>query len=79
MQILARHTPNTMPFSYPLDTGTVVTVFKSVPGDTAPRLQMQVPGGNPVDCGAIDRPERFGSYDTPKAFASWVQAFATSA
>lgn len=77
LTISRNHTPNSMAFSFTLDTGTTFTCFRSVPGDTAPRLQMQVAGGQPVDCGFVEAPERFGPYGTEAEFAEWVSRFAT--
>ena len=71
--------PNVLSYAYRLESGTVVTLFRSYPGDTAPRMQMQTPGGNPVDCGAVDNPERFGPFGTPVEFEAWAQRFAAEA
>lgn len=71
--------PNVLSSSFTLDTGTVVTMFRAVPGDTTPRMQMQMPGCQPIDCGAIEAPERFGSYGTNAEFQAWSQRFAESA
>lgn len=79
MQITEQRSPNVIAHSYTLDTGTIVTIFKSSPGDTTPRMQMQMPGGDPIDCGPIDNPERFGPYGTPVEFAAWVENFAENA
>lgn len=77
--ISERRSPNVAAHSYTLESGTTVTLFKSFPGDTTPRMQMQVPGGNPVDCGAVENPGRFGAFGTVEEFASWVERFAESA
>lgn len=74
-----RHQPNVLAHSYTLDTGTLITFFKSTPGDTTPRMQMQLPDGDPIDCGAVEAPERFGPYETPAEFRSWVERFAEMA
>ena len=71
--------PNTLAYSARLESGTVVTLFKATPGETAPRMQMQTVDGRLVDCGAIEAPERFGPHSTPAEFRTWVEQFATSA
>lgn len=71
--------PNVLSYAYRLESGTVVTLFRSVPGDTTPRMQMQPEGGQAVDCGAIDNPERFGPFGTPAEFEAWAQRFAAEA
>ena len=73
--VTKNHTPNSLAFSFTLETGTTFTFFRSVPGDTAPR--MQIPGGQPVDCGFVDNPERFGAYGTEREFAEWVSRYVT--
>lgn len=77
--ISEQRSPNTIAFSYLLETGTLVTLFKSTPGDTTPRMQMQIADGNPVDCGAVEFPDRFGPYSTSAEFATWVERFANTA
>lgn len=77
--ISERRSPNVAAHSYTLESGTTITLFKSFPGDTSPRMQMQPQGGNPVDCGAVESPERFGSYATTAEFAAWVERFAATA
>lgn len=73
------HLPNTLAHEFALHGGTKVTLYKAVPGDTAPRMQMQILGGNPVDCGPVESPERFGAYSTPAEFKAWCRTFANEA
>lgn len=79
MTMHARHLPNVLAHSYRLDSGTVVTLFKATPGDTAPRMQMQVAGCEPVDCGPVENPDRFGAHSTPADFQNWATRFAETA
>ena len=74
-RLVAGHSPNVWAFSYRVEGGTVVTIFKSTPGDTEPRLQMTRPGCPAADLGAIDRPDRFGRFDTLTQFKRFVEAF----
>lgn len=71
--------PNVLSYAYVLESGTIVTLFRSTPGDTTPRMQMQVPDGTPVDCGRVESPERFGAFGTAGEFAAWAKRFATEA
>lgn len=77
--ISERRSPNVLSRSYALESGTIITLFKSTPGDTSPRMQMQIADGNPVDCGAVENPDRFGPYGTREEFAAWVERFAATA
>jgi hypothetical protein len=67
--------PNVLAVSSVLESGTTITVFRAVPGDTVPRMQMQIPGGRAVDCGVVEAPERFGSYSTDAEFQAWAERF----
>ena len=78
-KIHASHAPNVLAFDYPLESGTVVTIYRAVPGQGVPRMQMRLRDGAPVDCGPIENPERFGPYETPEEFRDWVTNFAQSA
>lgn len=61
--------PNVMAHSFLTDEGTKITLFKSHPGDTSPRMQMH---GQAM---TVVNPERFGPYGTAKEFRAWCQAY----
>lgn len=71
--------PNVLSVSYLLDSGTTVTLFKSTPGDTTPRMAMKLPGGNQIDCGAVENADRFGPHSTAEEFNTWAENFRTAA
>lgn len=71
-------TPTALERSYTLGSGVIVTLCQPAPG-TDPRMQMQVPGGSPVDCGLIEFPERFGPRGTTAEFVVWADRFARTA
>ncbi len=68
--------PNVWSSSHSLPSGTVVTLFRAVPGDTPPRMQVRFPGGKYVDCGRVENPERFGPFGTYTEFQAWSRQFA---
>lgn len=71
--------PNVLTVSYELESGTTVTLFKSTPGDTTPRLAMQLPGSGAIDCGAVENADRFGPHGTAEEFAAWAENFRNNA
>jgi hypothetical protein len=69
--------PNAIAYSYWLEHGTKITLYRSTPGDTAPRMQMTLQNGQYVNAGFVDNPERFGDHGTTRdEFRQWCQRFA---
>lgn len=68
--------PNVEAYSYYLDHGTKVTLYRSTPGDTAPRMQMRLQDDSLVNAGFVEKPERYGSHDD---FRAWCIRFAEDA
>lgn len=68
--------PNVLAWSYrdpDPECHTVYTVFVAHPGGK-PRLQLAFEDGTYTQV-PITAPERFGAWDTPRAFSQWARAW----
>lgn len=66
--------PNVLAWAYRDDDPaceTVYTVYVGHPGGR-PRLQLEFEDGTHTSV-SIERPERFGEWDTPRKFAEWAR------
>lgn len=79
MTVVEHPTQDVVAIDCELDSGTVVTLVKPPVATLPPRIQVQLPGCRAMDCGVVDAPERFGSYETPEQFRQWVRNFADAA
>lgn len=67
--------PNVQAFTY-TSAGSTYTIYRSTPGDTAPRMQCVNSGGYVSDWGAIVEPERFGPVgESLTDFDAWCRRF----